>query len=295
MLKSKDTRTILWDLATGRDRMSLEGQVAGDFSPDGKRIVTFSKRAGESSRFDAAVWDTFTGRQLVKAKLDEYSNPHGDTLHFSPDGRRFVHVDNGAFLLYNPSGGILYNASDGREIGRAAARYGAHRYTSTGALASFDSERATLTDLESGRVVQSIPHDLGTVDAVWTHDGGRVATVGWGEDVIKFWDLKSGKVTAQARGGPQRKRTAIISPDNSRLAVEWGGANDIEPGLGIYDMNAGKEIARIKLPELGHIVGFSPDSKTLLVGGSEFVIYNSEDGKQIRALKLLDDVNFSHD
>ncbi len=51
----------------------------------------------------------------------------------------------------------------------------------------------------------------------------------------------------------------------------------------------------MKLAEWGHIVGFSPDSKTLLVGGSEFVIYDAENGKKVRTLKLLDDVSFEYD
>jgi hypothetical protein len=94
-------------------------------------------------------------------------------------------------------------------------------------------------------------------------------------------------------------RAAIVSPDNRRLAVEWGGAyvgsDRVEPGLGIYDLGTGQEIARIELAEWGHVVGFSPDGKTLLVGGPKFVIYDSENGKKVRGLKLLDDVSFEHD
>lgn len=293
--KSKDTRTILWNLATGRDRDIFNGEVAGEFSPDGKRIVTFSQRPGEFYQFDAVVWDTFTGHQLVKAKLDEYGRPDQDTLHFSPNGRSFVYFKGGASLLNNSSQGVLYNTSDGREIGRVA-RDGAHRYTSNGALASFDSKRAILTDLKSGRVVQSIPHGLKSIwVAAWTHDGRRVAVIPLDERVIKFWDLESGKVTSEVKSHPVTARRAIISPDNGRLAIESGENVEDVPELGVYDMNTGEGIARIKLAEWGHMLGFSPDSKTLLVGGSEFVIYNSENGTKIRALKLLDDVGFEHD
>jgi hypothetical protein len=120
----------------------------------------------------------------------------------------------------------------------------------------------------------------------------------YGESEIRIWEIKTGKMTTGAKIGPYPHRAAIISPDNSRLVVEWGGGSvegrDIEPGIGIYDMKTGEEIARIKLAEWGHMLGFSPDSKTLLVGGSEFVIYNSENGEKIRALKLLDDLSFSH-
>ena len=124
--------------------------------------------------------------------------------------------------------------------------------------------------------------------------GTRFAAVNGGKE-IKICDIGSQKITAGARCGPYPLQATIVSPDNSRLAVEWGGANGVEPGLGLYEMGTGKEIARIKLAEWGHIIGFSPDGKTLLVGGPEFVIYDSANGKKIRSLKLLDDVSFSHD
>ena len=341
---SRDTRIILWNLATGRERNRFPGQVAGEFSPDGKRIVTFSQRPGtgqpnpawgeatipstgdvwqlgSAPKFDAAIWEIDTGRQLVKVKPDKYSDPKRHTLHFSPDGRRFVYIENGAFLLYNSSGGVVFNSSDGREIRRVtgedlkdtgeALKFGqGHRYTSNGALASFSRERARLIDLESGRVVQNVEHDLKPGDGLrfwgqaWTHDGGKVAAIPSGEHAIKILDLQSGKTTTGAKTGPYPKRTAIVSPDNSRLAVEWGGANNVEPGLGLYEMKTGEEIAIIQFAKFGGLIGFSPDSKSLLVGGSaydeyisenekrtilpEFVIYNSEDGKKIRTLKLLD-------
>jgi WD40 repeat protein len=287
-LKSRDTRTLLSSLTAGASERSFSGEVAGEFSPDGKRILTFSLRPGEDSRFDAAVWDVASERQLAAAKLGEYSNPDDDTLHFSPDGRRFVRLSSGV--------AVLYDASDGHEIAKHSERpaFSLH-YTSNGALASYDLERFKLTDIESGRVIHSVPHGLkGSHHIGWTHDGSRAAAVRGGHD-IKICDFGSGKMTTGARCGPSPVQDAIVSPDNRRLAVEWGGANSIEPGLGLYDMQTGKEIVRIKLPEWGRIIGFAPDSKTFLVGGSEFVIYNSEDGKAVRSLKLLDEVSFSHD
>jgi len=333
--KSKDTSTILWNLATGRDRDIFKGHVAGEFSPDGRRIVTFSQRpdkvkttyeytnpeTGEVrlhtttvsvTRFDnAAVWDAFTGRQLVKAKLGEHSDPDDDTLHFSPDGRRFVHFVSGAFLPYRSSGGVLFSTSDGRETGsvsRDDVKHGGHRYTSGGALATFESQRARLIDLKSGQTIQSVEHGLkkGIWGSMWTHDGSKVVAIQYVENAIKILDIKSAEVITGAKSGPYPSR-AIISPDNSRLAIEWGGANDVEPELGIYDMDTGEVIARIKRAKGGHMLGFSPDGKTLLVGGSEyneynsenekmtlrpeFVIYNSENGKKIRTLNLLDEVS----
>jgi len=302
LLKSKDTSIILWNLATGRAKYILRGQVAGAFSPDGKRIVTFSQRSGELSPFDAAVWETYSGRQIVKVKLDDgYGDPYWGSLHFSPDGRNIVRTETRS--------AVLYNANDGREIGRANARMAISvRYTSKGTLASFDSQRFKLIDTKSDQSIRSIQHSLkGGHNVAWTHDGSKVVAIPYGEDPIKFWNLESGKMITGAKSGPYPMKIAIISPNNSYLAISWGGTNNVDSELGIYDMNTGEEITRIKLAKEGHILGFSQDSKTLLVGGSEyddynfankkrtilpeFVIYNSENGKKIRTLNLLDEIN----
>jgi WD40 repeat protein len=293
MYKSKDTRTILWDLTTGNDQMTFPDQVAGEFSPDGERIVTFSLRPDQLlSSFDAIVWDAFQGRQLCKTTLGDYSSPPFDALHFSSDGRSFAHITPAAFELYD--------ANTGRETGKIVARDGTRLYTSNGELALFDSKKAVLMSPKTGQVAKSVPHHLGALTqlpaggAVWTHDGSRVATVGGGEK-IQVLDIATGKVSIGAESGPYPLHTFIVSPDNSRLAIEWGGANNVEPGVGIFNMTTGNEIARIKVAEWGHMIGFAPDSRTLLVGGSEFVIYDTDNGKKIRSLKLLDDVSFAPD
>ena len=312
MLISRETSVIIWNLATGRDRHIFKGQVAGEFSPDGSRIVTFSQRPGTgepnpdwgestlpstgevwqrgpAAQFDSAVWETSTGRQLAQVRLGEHGDPYWGSLQFSLDGRSVVRVETGMALLFN--------ASDGRETARQSPRLARSlRYTSSGALASIDAEEIRLTDIKSGKAIQSIPHGLKSFwAAACTHDSSRAAVIPSDESEIKIWEIKTGKMTTGGKNGPYPQQAAIISPDNRRLAVEYGGANDVEPGLGLYDMNTGQEIARIKLATAGHMLGFSPDSKTLLVGGSEFVIYNSENGKKIRALNLLADVSFSHD
>ena len=327
-LISRDTRVILWNLGTGRERDSFPGQVAGEFSPDGRRIVTFSQRPGTGkpspamgkatlprtgevwqqgpqAKFDAAIWDTFTGRQFVKAKLDKYSDPRADTLHFSPDARSFAHVVNGAFTLYNRGGGVIFDTSDGREIGRVTGEEmrfgGGHRYTSNGALASFEPKRARLIDLKSGRTVRSIPQDLKNIwGTAWTHDGSKFAAIPFGfvGDQITIWDMESGKRIIGAKTHPNSGPgdRAIVSADNRHLAIESrrNDENDDDREVRLYNMNTGEEIARIELAKWGHVLGFSPDSKTLLVGGSEFAICNSENGKTIRTLRLLDNLD-SHD
>ena len=152
---------------------------------------------------------------------------------------------------------------------------------------------------------KSIEHGLSPIgghNAVFSQDGSKVVAVPTGEEVIEIWDVESGKKTIGAKVGPYPKQVAIISPDNGRLAVEWGGANQVEPEFGLYDMSTGKEVARIKLAEQTHLLGFAPDSKTLLVGTpdrlkssddqekpaiqAEFSVYDAKDGKQRNSVNL---------
>lgn len=307
---SRDTRTILWNLGTGRERDSFEAQVAGEFSPNGRLIVAFSQRPSEikpewgestlpatgevwplgvAGSFDFAVWDAFTGRQLVKAKLEEHSDPKRDTLHFSPDGRNFVRLSDTTAMLYNTNDG---REMDSIDVSTILSRFSERHYTSNGALASVDSEKFRLTDIESGRVIHSVPHSLKRTEAfAWTHDGSRVAVLRAGEPV-QIWDLESGEATNEADPVIYPRQAAVVSPDNRFLAVFlWNGPERDEPALGIYKMKTGEEIAQAKLPEFAGMVGFSPDSKTLLIGGSEFVIYNAETGEKIRTLAFLDDAD----
>lgn len=285
----KETRTILWNLATGQSEHLFPGQVAGEFSPDGKRIVTFSRRSDKSASFDAAVWDVLTGRELVKVPLDGASGLYSDALHFSPDGTRFVHI--------NTRGAVLFDAGNGRQIGRVAVVYGIQRYTSTGALAYFalgmDLGRISLFDIESGRTLRTLrgfEHDMkGAWDGAWTHDGRKVAAFPT-HGAIRIWDIESGTMIAGAQGGNYPQNVIIISPDNSRLAIAWGGSyvenKEVEREFGLYDLNTGAQIAVIGLIKTGTVIGFSPDSKTLLASGSEFAIYNSGNGKKLRTLTL---------
>lgn len=294
--KSKDTRTVVWNLTTGEMLFDLKDQVAGEFSADGGKLVTFSLRPDNSESFDATIWDALQGRQLAKIKLPDYSGPRWDALHFSADGSRVAHFGNGAFLLYNSGRINFYNAADGSKIGKGAAPNGnGHRYTSPGALASFNRQIATLTDAESGKEIASVKHDLRRGwGELWTHDGKRVAAIPFGGGEIEVCESETGKVAVGDKTHPITSSNAIVSPDNTYLAVESGINEEDKPEVRLYVMNTGKEIARIKLAKWGHMVGFSPDGKTLLIGGSEFVIYDAENGKKIRSLKLLDDVSFEN-
>jgi len=69
------------------------------------------------------------------------------------------------------------------------------------------------------------------------------------------------------------------------LAILSGGGNvnhkEVEPQFGLYDLNTGAEVCLFGLTRTGVLIGFSPDSKSLAVGGSKLDVYNSADGTKI--------------
>lgn len=318
--ESKDTRTILWNLDAGADIRDFPGQVIGEFSPDGSRFVTFTARkvdiesnyettdpdTGEVenihstypvTRFDnAAIWETLTGRHVANAKLEDYCSPRSETLHFSPDGRRFVLLVNGDFLPYNSSGGMVFKTDDGQEIGRIRrddVKFGnGHRYTSHGALATLEPAQVRLIDFASGEVNQSMAHDLDSVwGSVWTHDGSKAVAIPNRKEAIQILNVSQATITLGAKTHPSQPGRAIMSPDNRRLAIHSGGNPEDDPQVRLYALDSGEEVARISVPVGGEMIGFSPDAKTLLIGGPEFVVYRAENGEKVRSLGLLDGVD----
>ncbi|MDW8216727.1 MAG: hypothetical protein RML57_03890 [Acidobacteriota bacterium] len=77
-------RTIIWDAASGRALVKLEGHKdrvwSVAFAPDGTRVVTGS--------FDntAIIWDTASGQALTK--LEGHKNGVW-SVAFAPDGRQW--------------------------------------------------------------------------------------------------------------------------------------------------------------------------------------------------------------
>ncbi|QDU28922.1 hypothetical protein ETAA8_40280 [Anatilimnocola aggregata] len=45
------------------------------------------------------------------------------------------------------------------------------------------------------------------------------------DGATRIWDLATGKTTVGAKAGSYPQRSAIISPDNLRLAIASGGAS----------------------------------------------------------------------
>ncbi len=108
-IEPNEKTVILWDLATGKERTRLEGDLetrstfCSAFSPDSKTLAI-----GSQQEKYVRLYDTATGKEMRHFR----SLPGCGTLAFSPDGRTLLaHLRSGAMVQWDVASGRLVPAS----------------------------------------------------------------------------------------------------------------------------------------------------------------------------------------
>lgn len=317
-IQPKEISVRLWDLASGRELHRFENQVGGAFTPDGGGVLTFS-----TSQFQVALWDTASGdRRFLVSVSDRVFPVEGAAnteLRFSPDGSEF--------LYSGVSNVVVWETETGREIGHVerlgvhtTAFHRLPRHIATfgpfqNPLPRFDADGGPTPLPDNGidvwnvqtrerirrqPVVATNTRPFPTVwFAVWTPDGTRIVAFDGVRKDVRVWDAESGNVIGSSTCDRCGIATPRVSPDGKRFLVDWMPEHEQEHidhtvagqnlpgGVGLFDATNGRLIAQIDLAPWGHLIGFSRDSKTFLVGGSPFVIYSSATGAPERQFDLL--------
>jgi WD40 repeat protein len=230
-----------WDLATNRERaagqIGLRLLAAAAISPDGKSLATTASttvRGQEKLGGQVQRWDLTTGKQLGTLPGHPLDTAR---VAFAPDGKRLL------------SGGSKPGPVQPGE-------------SSAEAMVS----EAKVWDLGTGKEVFTVRG--GSLVAVWSPDGKRLATEDWEKNtaLIRVYDAATGKELAVLRGqGRDPLNHAAFSPDGKLLAT--AGADKT---VRLWDAAAGKELAVLK----GHKesvaqVHFSPDGKVLAAAAGD--------------------------
>jgi WD40 repeat protein len=175
----------IWDVATGRRRLTVPGHEMytfhSEFARDGKTLAT----SGETILLDPAtsrstpqaevkLWDLGTGK--LASTL-----PACSTSRFSPDGKKL------AALSWEP---------------RGAGAIGLVR----------------LWDVASAKEIAVLKgHTDGLAAAAFSPDGTRLASAGQ-DTTVKVWDVASGKEIATLKGHTAALGALAFSPDGQLLA-----------------------------------------------------------------------------
>ncbi len=243
----KDNEKI-WDIASGKELLSLNGDANGNandiggvsvaFSPDGQRLacgIACATRTSDSRNGGSVkIWDSVTGKELFSLDHDS-----GGSVAFSPDGQRLA-SRNGATVK-------IWDSGTGKE----------------------------LFDLEGGE------GDM-VLSVAFSPDGQRLASGNW-DRTVKIWDSATGKDLFVLKGHSEPVSSVAFSPDGQRLASgSW------DRTVKIWDSATGKELFTLKgHSSFVRSVAFSPDGQRLASGSNDQTvkIWDSVTGKELFVLE----------
>jgi RNA polymerase sigma factor (sigma-70 family) len=250
----------LWDLATGKLRLQLEGELARGgfglaFSPDGKTLATNATDPySDDDATTVALWDAKSGEFLRRFRLPTRGVY---ALRFTPDGRTLVTTGSEPVVR-------LWDAATGKPVLQGLGHAGEVRsvaFMPDGRSLVSGSIDGTvrLWEVASGRHERELAGHRGGVNGVAVGPDGKVV-VSCGRD---------GCIRLQGRDGKELRRIPRagdvlalgLAPDG-KTAATWGR----DPtGRGVFDaweLGTGKGLSsRPDTAPVFSAPGFSPDGR----------------------------------
>jgi WD40 repeat protein/predicted Ser/Thr protein kinase len=294
---SSDGTVRLWDLDSGKEvrRLFENNQPVHwvSYSSDGRRALT----AHHDGRI--RLWDMESGREL--RCFEGHTGPVGTVL-FTPDGRHGVSAswDKTVRLwrlpdppppkpAFDHKPGQVHHIDWQDEQQGFPANVWWSRFTPDGSafLVGGDSGPKgdiRLWDVATGRQLQQ----FATGGEPW-YSGGLLLPSGkqllsWynKESELFLWDVATGKLVRKFEGPATDPLTVAVAPDGKRFLA---GGND--KVIHLYDIQTGKELAKLEGHEDKCYGIFSPDSKQVLSYGPDKTLrlWDVEGGKLLHKLE----------
>jgi WD40 repeat protein len=284
-----DAPIRLYDLATGKELRTLEGQTMMSsfvsqiaFAPDGKTVVAWS------SDNTIRMWDVASGKLL--RRIGEPSGPQFMGIYlarttvsnfaFSSDGKYMTLGTNGSSIRrWEVETGQELSIANGHLGGIAALALSADGKTvvTRGADRSIRVwDRAT--GQETSRVV--VPGDV--TQAALTPDGQTVA-LGNPAGKLLLWDVRSGKELRHWQVSEGGFVGLTFAPDGKTLATRG-----VDRMVRLWDPSSAKEIAQISEVKEGETAPNNINAFTSLFASDTPSLAFSADGAALAAMPPAD-------
>lgn len=221
LLATSSEELRLWDVETGKELRSWPGHIDGTralaLTADGKLLVgTPSGRKGRD--LAVRVWDTSTGKQ-------RHEFPCGKNwlaTCLSPSGEQVAVLDGDAHTL------TIWNIRSGERV----RQFPTERYGNQGRVDFHPNGKSLFVtnmadrggirqyDAVTGKDLGMVVEQADVRGVAFTRDFSVVATMTYADQVVRFWDLSTGKVTKSLTAGDTTLWAIALTPDGKLLATQ---------------------------------------------------------------------------
>lgn len=238
------------------------------FSPDSSKIALIGGK-----EHTVYVWEVPSGK--LRSKIAKSALWCG----FAADARSIIVCEPRALRLFNLDDQKLTRTiadlpnKQGDETscvaisadGKLLATCGRYFYSKT-----------RVFEVASGRVVRELPEGL--IRALAFSPDGKTLVSGW--NIIRLWDISSGKERVLAETPRGKLWCAVFSPDGKNLAV-CGGTK----GVRLIDISSRNVVQHFGEESWVRSVAFSPDGKSVAMGGQYLDVRDTASGRLIHTFK----------
>ena len=126
--------------------------------------------------------------------------------------------------------------------------------------------KAQVWDVETGKLLATLPHTTTVKGALFSPDGKLVITAA-GDPIVRLWDVPSGKLLANLsaeKADDTKLRAVSFSPNGNYVAAGYSDSTVV-----LWRMNAGYSHVALDQLDAVNSIAFSPDSSTILIATGE--------------------------